>query len=283
MTTPQLLRGTTYAEYLALPGYRWSEIKLLHACSPLHVLYARTAQLDDDTASRAWLRAVHLLTLEPHNFGREFSVFDGTRRGKVYDAHCADHPHTTVLKPHEVASALAAADAIRSHPTVAPLLATGDPEVVITWTDATTGLPCKARLDWLGPALVDLKTLGTTHERRVAGMTASYLYHGQMAHYTAGLVALGIEVPAYLVVAEGKPPHDVAVFGLDPNGPDGALHVGQQLRARLMAQLAECEASGHWPGRHEAPQDLVLPVYALDDVAEEITVSTPDPQTMEAP
>lgn len=265
--------GTTYAEYAALPGYRWTEIKALHDGSPLHVQHARTPHSDTDTASRAWLRAVHCLTLEPENFGREFSVFsDGTRRGKLYEAFLACNPGTTVLNPKEVASARATADAVRNHRTIGPLLAEGHPEVVVTWDDVLTGLPCKARIDWLGPScLLDLKTLGTTNERQVARMTAANLYHGQLAHYAAGLAAHGIEVPAFLVVAEGKPPHDVALFGLDPAGPDGALHVGARLRDRLLARIAECERSGHWPGRHDGAQELLLPAYALDDIAEEIT------------
>jgi hypothetical protein len=262
---------TTYAEYLALPGYRWSEIKCLHDGGPLHVQHARTASDSGDTASRAWLRAVHCLALEPHNFGREFSVYDGIRRGRLYEAHVVCHPGTTALTPAQKASAQAAADAVRSHPTVGPLLAEGHPEVVVTWTDAPTGLACKARIDWLGAALLDLKTLGTTHERRVAGMTATRLYHGQLAHYAAGLAAHGIVVPAYLVVAEGAPPHDVAAFELDPRGPDGALFVGARVRAKLLERIAECERTGRWPGRHDAPVDLVLPTYALDDSAEEIT------------
>lgn len=266
----EIYRGTTYAEYLALPGYRWSEIKQLHSGGPIHVLHARTAH-DADTARLAWLRAVHCLTLEPHTFDREYSVYDGVRRGAHYEAHLADHPGTSVLKPHEAESARALADAIRAHPLVAPLLAAGDPEVVITWTDPETRLRCKARLDWLAPqAILDLKTLGTTHEGRVARMVAQYLYHGQLAHYTAGLAALGIEVPAYLVVAEDDPPHDVALYGLDPHGPDGALYVGGRIRSALLRRIAECEATGRWPGRHEAAQDLVLPLYALDDSAEEI-------------
>lgn len=268
MTAARLLPGLTYDQYAKLPGYRWSSIKLLHTGSPLHVRHAQTTSDSGDTASRSWLRAVHCLALEPDNFGREFSVFDGRRTGKLYDAHCICNPGTTTLNPRELASAKAAATAIRQHPTIAPFLESGDPEVTITWTDGPTGLPCKARLDWLCPSgVLDLKTLGTTHERRVAAMVATHLYHGQLAHYTDGLAAVGIDVPAYLISAEGKAPQDVALYGLDPHGPDGALHVGRQLRARLMARIAECEATDHWPGRHETAQDLLLPMYALEETA----------------
>lgn len=261
-----IVHSTTYAEYAAMPGYAWSRIRLLHEGGPLHVQHPPRSE---DTASRGQLRAIHCLVLEPHTFDRQFSVFDGTRRGRLYEAHRVCHPGTTVLNPREAAEAKATADAVRSHPVVARWLATGDPEVVVTWTDADTGLPCKARIDWLGAVILDLKTLGTTHEGRVARLTAQRLYHGQLAHYAAGLAAHGIVLPAYLVVAEGQPPQDVSVFELDPRGPDGALHVGARLRARLLARIAECEAAGRWPGRHEAPVDLVLPMYALED--EEVT------------
>lgn len=270
MTEARMFKGLTYAEYERLPGWRWGQIRLLHDGSPRHVKHAvdtgSSGDRDDDTPSRAWLRAVHALVFEPQNFRRDFSVFDGRRTGKLYDAHLLCNPGASILNPREHRSAVATAEAIKTNPAVAPLLAAGDGEVSITWTDRATGLPCKGRLDWLGPlGVVDLKTLGTTNERQVASIVASRLYHGQLGHYAEGLRALGIDVPGfYLVAAEGKGAQDVAAYRLGDSPPDGALHRGRELRADLMRALAECVEADRWPGRHESVESLELPAWATD-------------------
>jgi hypothetical protein len=270
-----ILHGLTHAQYLQLPGWNWSRIKLLEDKSPRHVKHA-SEHPDNDTAARGMLRAVHALVLEPDNFGAQYSVFAGRRTGRAFEEHCAAHPGATVLNAREYDLARAAADAIRSHAVVARLLSTGSPEVSITWLDGETGLPCKGRVDWLGAALVDLKTLGTTNERSVASLVAKNLYHGQLAHYDDGLRAHEIEVPAFIVVAEGKEAHDVAVFEVDEGIPDGSLTVGRKLRDRLMRKLADCVALDHWPGRHPTAQTLCLPAYALDDANDEVTFALPE-------
>ncbi len=259
----QIHHGLTFEEYQRLPGWNWSVVKEM-ANSPRHVLHA-VRHPGEDTASRAELRAIHALVLEPDRFAESFSVFDGRRTGKEYEAHRAAHPGTAVLNVREYEEALATATAIREHPAVAPLLAEGSPEVTVTWTDAATGLPCKARLDWLSTGWwVDLKTYGTTDPRLVARKVVQMNAYGQMAHYADALDALGMDEPrCFLVVAEGKGAHDVAVFELDRGVPDGALHVGAQKRRELMTRLAECVADDRWPGRFPGVVDLCLPPYAL--------------------
>ena len=262
-----------FAEYRSLPGWNWSLIKLLETGSPKHVQHALTSP-DEDTASRVLLRAVHALVLEPHNFGASFSVYDGRRdaRTAAYQQHLAEHPGTAVLSAKDHEAAQVAAAAILAHPFVREALSEGHPEVTLTWDDEETGLPCKARLDWLASGLfLDLKTLGTTHERHVARLVATNLYHGQLAHYAAGLRAHGIDVPAYLVVAEGKGAQDVAVVSMSAASPGGAVHVGGLLRSKLMRKLADCVALDHWPGRHPEPHELCLPMWALPDIDDEIT------------
>lgn len=272
-----IYHGLSFAEYLALPGWNWSLVKLMDK-SARHVKHARDSDDDGDTASRGMLRAVHALVLEPDNFGAQFSVYEGkVRNGKLYDAHCACHPGTTVLNRREYDLAMETAWFIRTHPAVRRLLVRGDPEVSLTWIDEATQLPCKARIDWLTLGIFfDLKTLGTTEHRSVARMVAQNHYHGQLAHYDAGLQANGIgAIGRYLIVAEGKGAQDVAVYELDDGAPDGALHVGRQFRRRLMTRLAECVETDRWPGRHEEIQDLVLPYYALNDETETITFEEP--------
>ena len=256
----------SYDDYAQLPGWRWSDIRKLQDGSPLSAKHGLDHPAPD-TARYAWLRAVHCLVLEPDNFAVSFSVFAGVRRGKLYEAHKICHPGTAVLTTAEANTAAATAAAVLAHPSAAQLIHDGQSEVSVTWTDERTGLPCKGRLDSFGPTcVIDLKTAGTVHERKIASLTARNLWHGQLAHYAAGLAAHGVAVDhAHLIVAEGRGAQDVAVYRLDGGAPDGALHAGECLRRRLLAQLADCVDRDEWPGRHPQTQDLCLPAYALED------------------
>ena len=270
MSRPMVYHDMSFDEYRRLPGWNWSVIKML-AKSPLHAYHAHTAP-DEDSASRVMLRAIHCLVLEPHEFDGAFAIYEGkVRRGKEFDAFAAAHEGKGILNPREYAEAQATAGAYRAHPEVMKIAQGACCEVVVTWTDGETGLPCKARVDAIkeGAGIMDLKTIGTTIGRRVAALTATNLYHGQLAHYAEGCEANGIKVPAaYIAAAESKPPQDVALFALDDGAPDGALYVGRSLRRRLMRRLAECVERDEWPGRHPETQNLCLPSYAIDDELE---------------
>ena len=261
-----ILHGLTYDEYVALDGWRWSEVKILHDGSPHALKWARENPNNGNTPARDKLRAIHALVFEPENFGRDYSTTSARRGTDAYKAHAARCVGTTVLKQSEYDSAQATAHAVRNHPAVKPLLRRGAPEVCVTWKDGPTGLLCKGRIDWLGPlGMLDLKTIGTVHERRVNAMMAKGLYHCQLAHYMAGLHANGIPetLPAYIISAQGKDAQEVAVFRQGAHSPHGPLYVGMELRAVLMEQLAECVESDRWPMRHEEIQEGALPMYAL--------------------
>ena len=269
----------THEQYRALPGWNWSTIKVLEDQSPLAVAHYKTRP-DKDTPSRIMLRAIHCLTFEPQNFSRDFSTFSGKRdkRSAAFQEHQEQHPNTSVLSPTDERQAKVTADTIRMHPLVYPVLKRGMKrgmaEVSFTWNDAATGLPCKGRADWImgdNVALYDLKTWGTVNEREVGRMATKQATYGQMAHYVDGLAANGIDVPAYLIVAEGKLAHDVAVFEVDSGIPDGSLTAGRKLRAKLLERIAECTELNHWPGRHEEVQTLDLPAYVLEDNSDDIT------------
>lgn len=262
----------SFDEYLALDGWNWSCIKLLEKQSPKAVRLARDGHLNSDTASRGMLRAVHTMVFEPHRFEADYALYGGkVRRGKEFEAFKACNPGKTILNVREVSEAAATAEAIRNNAVVAPFLQSGRGEVVVTWDDEETGLPCKARLDWLDETslnLVDLKTIGAVDEIHVGRIVAQNLYHGQMAHYVAGLRANGLNVDAYIIAAEGKGAHDVGVFRLDSGGPDGALYAGELLRRRLLNQLDGHIEDCAWGGRYAEPQSLILPSWALNDDVE---------------
>lgn len=254
-------------EYRTNPGVNWSALKHLRE-SPLKYKHQLTTP-DTDSLPRALGRATHCLVFEPQLFEREFAIFtDGDRRGKVWTEFKELHAGQTILKANEAEDAIAMANAVRVHPLVAPYLVGGEFERSVFWTDPVTGLPCKARQDWVKPSaklLVDLKTCNTIDAFRFGRIAARMGYHCQMGHYANGcLHGLGWEPEKVAIVAvESAAPYDVAVFVVDPD----TLYVGREEVGKLMEQLKALSESQNWHGRYTTEQALQLPpwVYGAEE------------------
>lgn len=246
--------------YNDAPGVRWSHLKHM-ADSPRHYRYA--VDHDDYSPSTAMRigTAAHLAILEPDRFEVAAPVYDGTRRGKAWDAFQAEHEAADVIvNPREHALAVAMRDAVMSHPAAAALLSEGRPEVPMYW-DEQVGVdvvPCKGKLDWLRPgALVDLKT--TNDITRPGKLIGGRRYHGQLAHYVAGARANGHRIHMVFVIAvESSPPHDVGVWRLSST----ALEAGEALRRDCLRHLVSCQRADDWPGRYPDIVEVDLPAWA---------------------
>ena len=258
----------TFADYIALPGINWSSLRNLRDGSPLHYRHALTHERPDTVALRNG-RAVHTAILEPDRIGEDLVVFPGARRaGKDWDAFEAENTGRTIVKPNEYADIIATRDAVRGHHLAAPYLGTGVREYTIQWTDKATGLLCKARPDWLtmsadGLVLVDLKTARAIDEGGFGRQAQRLGYPCQLAHYAAGLAAIGLPVSKIVfVIVESKAPHDVGVLVMtDEQRKNATAEV-----ADLLGRVAHCHLTDQWPGRYAAESPLVLPDYlALGD------------------
>lgn len=254
----------TFAEYLDIDAWNWSLLKEGKK-SARHIAH-RKAQPREDTTSLKVGRAAHTAILEPHKFEAEFAVWDGDRRGKAFAAFAEQHPEQTILRLTEYEACLGMRNAVRAHPVASGLLARGDAEVALLWTDEETGLACKARIDWLGDdCLVDLKTTSDVEPIRF-GITAGRMgYHGQLAFYLRGLKAKGLELPAKIVAVESAAPHDVAVFALSEDD----LWLGDCEVSRLLKLVAECKERNEWPGSCPGETPLILPAWMFKQAADE--------------
>jgi len=273
-------RNLPFNEYLALPGWNWSKIKLIKK-SPRHVKWAMDNPDAGDTPSRMMLRAIHTLVLEPHWFDEDFAVYDGARNKKhaAYQAFLAAHPNATILTPKDEAKARETAAAVLAKPAAQRLMEGGEGEVSLTWTDEETGLPCKARVDWLvtgdDPRFLDLKTWGTTDEFEISRMMTVQLVNGQQAHYLKGLQAHGLDPESHLIIAEGHKAQDVAVVYLSKTG---ALHHGERLRRELMQRIAVCVETDDWPGRHEEIIEVDVQEWAKGNPDDELFGNENEPE-----
>ena len=179
------------------------------------------------------------------------------------------------LLAHEDAEARVMAAALKEHPLAAALLAAGEPEQSLFWTDEQTGVPCRARLDLLPEArrgsrfiVTDYKTCASAERDAVRRSMASYGYHQQAAWYLEAVRALGLhDRPAFVFIfQERAAPYLVNVVELTAD----ALALGAALNHEARQTFAECTANDHWPGYSERVELIDLPPWSYYVNPEEI-------------
>ena len=291
--------GGSFAAYQAAEGVNWSSLK--HSLvSMLHYKHALTAPRED-TSAMAFGRLVHCASLEPLEVPRRYMVgelpagdAEGNRRsaeGKGAHARLFPgreisdvpsdtfkrallserHPGKELVSAADYERAITIGDKIRQHRDVARyLLAPGRGEVGIQWRDPETGLPCKARLDWLlaDGTDCDLKTAATIAYRPFRSQAWKLGYFHQLAFHRMGLEALMGTIPALRILAvESAPPHDCAVF--EPED-DAIYHATDQVKS-LLVRLKWARENDSWSGQYDGEQVLRAPHWVMADGDEEAT------------
>jgi hypothetical protein len=168
--------------------------------------------------------------------------------------------------------ARAMADAVLAHPVARVLFERGQSEVSAFWTDAATGIECRARFDSLaeigsGPAIVDLKTTVDADPRSFGRTAATFGYDLSAAWYQDAHEAVtGYRPPFLHVLVEKEQPHLVSVVQLD----DDALWTGAGGAQRAREIYRDCTESGVWPGYSLDIEPVSLPGWARDRYTREI-------------
>lgn len=272
-----------FESYQKLDALNWSSLRHMMR-SPKHFRAAKRIEREDTDSMRLG-RAVHCAVLEPAEFMTRYVTWTGGRRyGKDWDAFQLENANAEILTKDQHETAIRIAAEVRANPLVKPLLVNGRAEQTLTWTDANTGIACKARADLITSLegdllLVDLKTARTATDLRQfqsAAYEMGYLH--QAAFYSRGMVAnMGQPAACIIVAVETSPPFDVAVYELDA---DALWRVDQEID-QLLARLKECRETNNWPGVFDTRQILALPRWVgWDDEADGEQV--PDPEWMEA-
>jgi len=262
MTDVEIIRGLPFADYVTIDAVNVSSLCPLLR-SPLHYQHAKSKTRD--TAAIAVGHAAHTATLEPHLYGDAYAIctIKRDKRHKAYQEFLEKAQDRCVLTPTQSAAAQDIAKAVWNHPLAGRLLAgAGDKEVTVLWTHERTGLRLKARLDFLGAALIDLKTTNSIEPHKFARTSADFHYDIKMAFYSeAARQATGETLPTGIVAVESAAPHDIQVYDTDP-----MLPVGEATYERLLDDLAECRRLDKWPGVGEARiLPLSLPAWVKRD------------------
>lgn len=168
------------------------------------------------------------------------------------------------MRPREFDAAHIAAERVRAHPTAAPLLASGEPELSAWALDPDTGIMLRARADWVHwtssvtAVIVDLKTSGEPGPDEFRRSVHKFGYHRQQAHYQKVFERLGIRTAFVFLAVCSEPPYEPYVVEL----PDRAVELGDRDNARALAIYAECVATGAWPTHDTRIHEIDLPAWA---------------------
>lgn len=157
----------------------------------------------------------------------------------------------------------AIADAVRSHPLAAKLLADGQPEVSAFCLDEATRVPLRCRYDWLADGYaVDVKTTVTADPKSFGRTAHNFGYHIQAAHYLAVARTLGRPLDGFaFVLVEKEPPYLVSVVELDAD----SLDVGAARTRQAIELFARCTELDSWPGYPDTVTTVTLPRYAFQE------------------
>lgn len=285
---PGIYRNLSFADYRKIDAVNWSALKHMNN-SPRHYRHALLHPKEQTPAQFAGV-LFHAALLEPERFAEQYAVRpddaptkpqDRWRNAKkpsaetlaniaAYDEFMQRFAGVEFVEREQYDRAKAMAASVRNDPVTGQFFSSGETELSLVWVDEVTQLLCKGRIDLLSVmngvnclCLCDPKSTASTVARRFGNEANRMLYHCQMAHYLAGLRALGQTVDrAFLLACEFSGCYDPAAFELTPE----QLELGEEIRAGLLSRLAECRMLDRWPGRYSEPQTLEMPSYLFEEV-----------------
>ena len=255
-----------FAEYLAAPGIHFSTLRFMGQ-SPLHYRYA---QDNPPAETQAMLlgRAVHEAVFEPRRLELDFATWSGDRRGAAYQqfADEAAAQGRSILKEGEFNTVLAIRDSVQSTPEIAALLEKGYPETSFFWVNLSTGLACKARLDWIAGegAILDLKTATSIDPRILSAHAWTMKWFHQLASYREAYAICsgsGTILRCGIIAVEKEPPHACRLFWLDPESVSKAWGEYQG----WLSHVKGCQVADVWPGPGPVESELSAPAWATAD------------------
>jgi hypothetical protein len=257
--------------YHAHPAVSKSHLDLI-ARSPLHywARYLDPNRVAPEPSPQMRLgTALHTHVLELSRWDEEIAVApsDINRRTKEgreqWAAFEASSVGKAVITADDAAQVMAMGRAVLRHPAAAMLLGLpGKAETTHMWTDASTGLECKCRPDWLtddGSIVVDLKTTKDASPRGFKQSIANFSYQKQAAWYLHGLEqATGRRPDQFIFICvESTAPYACAVYAADAEMIDR----GHDQAMRDLAKLAVCKAADHWPSYSDQIETISLPAW----------------------
>jgi hypothetical protein len=264
----QAIERVPFENYVDLPALHATALKDMLTSARLYRRRRDKPRADSDTLRQG--RAIHTAVLEPARFLADYVLWTGkARKGKTWDAFKAEHAHKTILTRQQYDTAQWVAEAVREHDIAGEYLneRKAQRELTLRWVHQRTGLQCKARIDFLGSFMIDLKGTRNPAAAKFCADSGRFGYALQMAFYGDGEACVfGKLPPQKIIAAQNVEPFDVVVY----NVAEKAQRIGSEQAEKAIDLVAACIASNKWPGLAPDKEiDLVLPPWAAPDYDED--------------
>lgn len=241
------------------------------AKSPAHYLASLTTQRKETAAMRIG-SLFHGMVLEGVKVAVAPACDKRTKEGKAtWEAFCIENAGVEIVTADEGEMLFGMVKSVMAHPAARALLnGPGIAEGSCFWYDERSGELCRCRPDFYRRDLgivVDLKSTKDASPAGFAKAIANYRYHVQSAFYNDGIeIATGDFVKGFVFIAvESSAPYCTAVYQLDMQG----FEAGRVEYQRLLLDLADCKASGKFPGYSERIETISLPAWTAKEIFNE--------------
>lgn len=269
---PGIYPDLSFPEYRALSAWGSSDLKAFRVGPPARVLWERANERGDTDATR-FGTAVHAAVLTPRLYAETYAVKpEGmTFASKDGKAWRDGQQGKTIISAADASRVEAILAAIDAKPAARAALEGGRTESSYLWSDPDTGEACKARADLIDAHgyIYDLKVTRYAGARLAwAAYTQGWCH--QFAHYRAGLVALGADVPGCRIIAvHPEAPHyvhlaEVRAADLDVMGMENIETLGR---------MKACREANDWPGTPDEWTRLDIPQYAIESTVGALDLS----------
>lgn len=248
----------------------WSKSKLDYVNISMAHYFENEKNPKAETPLMAVGSAVHCRILTPDLYQSSIAIApDVDKRTKIGKETWAEfiqgNVGKTIIKHSDAEDVERIAESVLTHPDASELLTNGRLEVSMQWNDEKTGLPCRARVDWLRDdhILVDLKKTGDASYFKFQKHIIDFRYHVQGAFYLEGYRRITdvFSHDFYFICVEDHAPWAVKVYRLGPQSLDVGRQEWEKNLARVFEYYAEPEID-RWAGYELGSQTIEIPGWA---------------------
>jgi hypothetical protein len=266
---PGLYYDIRFEDYQKIDAVNNSVLKILSDVrqSPAHALhYIKNGR--SDTPALKFGRALDAHILEPLRFFELYAVCPKcdkrTKEGKQIftDFELQLRPGQEIITEEDYEKIVQIFNAVTNSQAMR-LIEGGKSQVVAIWKDKTTGLLCKARLDYYQkdiPMITDLKSTQDASPDGFGFDVFKYGYFQQAGFYCEGLEVLtGYDHCFAIFAIEKEEPFVHTSFELGMK----TIEAGKNAARKALAKYKECKDSGVWPMFSDKVLMLEMPEWAL--------------------
>lgn len=252
---PGIYTNISRSEYDDIFALNQSGLKSLRI-SPYHFKYDWDHR-HEQKPTEAMLEgnAFDMMVFEPDKYTKFVNV-GTTKKTQFKKGIILLHPEK-ILMLENMKKSLLRKEVIRK------ILSHGTPTVTLLWNDNGTGIPCKARLDWLRQDdrfIADLKSCKDISDYGFTKQVAKLRYYYQAYWYTWGMKILtGDDYLFWFLCAEKNKYYQSRRFKIPPSEFE-KRGVDSEIRD-LKLRFATCLESNKWPGYDDELEEIYLPKY----------------------